>query len=202
MIQEIKSNISMYGLFQRLAKAVSALAPNEKEQTLQISLLENEKSHKESQKKRDLFDWKRKQLDGFLSISNILCPETKEKIQQRMSDLAENFLQDNLTLEAGLAFYYTTSVIIRSGPVRSGPVRSGPVRSGPVWSGPRDRSNQRVQVCYKLFFIFSYGSFLKKKYRNKSLNKRILRLIVNLCSVHFLFLRLCCTVTVRHTLKL
>jgi hypothetical protein len=151
MIQEIKSNISMYGLFQRLAKAVSALAPNEKEQTLQISLLENEKSHKESQKKRDLFDWKRKQLDGFLSISDILCPETKEKIQQRMSDLAENFLQDNLTLEAGLAFYYTTSVIIRSGPVRSSLVRS----TRPVQSA--------CASMLQTFFHFQLWQFPKKK---------------------------------------
>jgi hypothetical protein len=74
---------------------VSALAPNEKEQTILISLLEKQERHHDSQEQRDLFDWKRKQLEGFLSISDKLRPETKEKIQQRMSDLADNFLSDN-----------------------------------------------------------------------------------------------------------
>jgi hypothetical protein len=78
-----------------LAKAVSALAPNEKEQMIRISLLEKQERHQESQEQRDLFDWKRKQLEGFLSISDKLRPETKEKIQQKMSDLADNFLSDN-----------------------------------------------------------------------------------------------------------
>ncbi len=41
---------------EALAKAVSALAANEKEQTLRISLLENQKSHHDIQEKRDLFD--------------------------------------------------------------------------------------------------------------------------------------------------
>ncbi len=74
---------------------MSALAPNEKEQTQQISLLEKQECHQDSQEQRDLFDWKRKQLDGFLSISDKLCPKIKEKIQKRLSDLAENFLNDN-----------------------------------------------------------------------------------------------------------
>ena len=78
-----------------LAKAVSALAPNDKEQKIRIALLEKQECHQDSQEKRDLFDWKRKQLDGFLAISDKLPPETKEEIQQRMAELAQNFLKDN-----------------------------------------------------------------------------------------------------------
>ena len=74
---------------------MSALAPNEKEQTIRISLLEKQEHHQDSQEQCDLFDWKRKQLDGFLAISDKLPPKTKEEIQQRMAELAQNFLKDN-----------------------------------------------------------------------------------------------------------
>jgi ABC-type phosphate/phosphonate transport system substrate-binding protein len=58
-------------------------------------LLEKQECNQDSQEQRDLFDWKRKQLDGFLAISDNLPPETKEEIQQRMAELAQNFLKDN-----------------------------------------------------------------------------------------------------------
>jgi hypothetical protein len=58
-------------------------------------LLEKQERHQDSQEQHDLFDWKRKQLDGFLAISDKLAPETKEGIQQRMTELARNFLKDN-----------------------------------------------------------------------------------------------------------
>jgi hypothetical protein len=80
---------------ESLAKAVSSLAPSQAEQEQRVELLANETVHKKNQEKREYQSWKRSECEKFLSAGVDLPTQVKEKLQAKMSKLAEDFLNDN-----------------------------------------------------------------------------------------------------------
>jgi len=47
------------------------------------------------EEERKKFSWKRSECEKFLMASIPLNADTKEKLQSKMNELAENFLNDN-----------------------------------------------------------------------------------------------------------
>jgi len=78
-----------------LARAVSSLAPSQEEQEQRVQLLAQQKLRETTQEKRDYQSWRRSECERFLSVDVQLPPQTKAKLQDKMTQLAEDFLKDN-----------------------------------------------------------------------------------------------------------
>jgi hypothetical protein len=78
-----------------LARAVSSLAPSLQEQEGRVQLLAQQKLREETQEKRDFQSWRRSECERFLSVDVELPPQTKAKLKEKMTQLAEDFIQDN-----------------------------------------------------------------------------------------------------------
>ena len=80
---------------EALAKAVSSLASSQEEQEQRVQLLQEQKKREKGQEKRDFQSWRRSECERFLTGDVELPPETKAKLQDKMTQLAEDFLKDN-----------------------------------------------------------------------------------------------------------
>jgi hypothetical protein len=80
---------------EALAKAVASLAPSEEEQKEKIQLLKDQQLHGKDEEERKKFSWKRSKCEKFLMGSIPLANKTKEKLQSKMNELAENLLMNN-----------------------------------------------------------------------------------------------------------
>ncbi len=82
---------------EALAKAVASLAPSDsdEEQKEKIQLLKNQQMVVKEEEERKKFSWKRSECEKFLMGNVPLAEDTKEKLQSKMNELAENFLNDN-----------------------------------------------------------------------------------------------------------
>jgi hypothetical protein len=80
---------------ESLAKAVASLASSEEEQKEKLKLLREQQLHVKDEEERKKFSWKRSECEKFLMASIPLNADTKEKLQSKMNELAENFLNDN-----------------------------------------------------------------------------------------------------------
>jgi hypothetical protein len=80
---------------ESLAKAVASLASSKEEQKEKLKLLREQQLHVKDEKERKKFSWKRSECEKFLMASIPLNVDTKEKLQSKMNELAENFLNDN-----------------------------------------------------------------------------------------------------------
>jgi hypothetical protein len=80
---------------ESLAKAVSSLAPSNEEKEKKMELLAEQTNREKNQEKRQLQSWRRSELEKFLSSTVQLPQETKDKLEDKMNQLAEDFLMDN-----------------------------------------------------------------------------------------------------------
>jgi hypothetical protein len=80
---------------EAIAVAVSSLAPSKEEQAERIFLLREERLNKRSQEKWDYRSWKHSECEKFLSNDLSLPPAIKEQLQEKMSNLAQDFLSNN-----------------------------------------------------------------------------------------------------------
>ncbi len=74
---------------------MSSLASSQEEQEQRVQLLQEQKKREKGQEKRDLQSWRRCECERFLTGDAKLPPETKAKLQDKMTQLAEDFLKDN-----------------------------------------------------------------------------------------------------------
>jgi hypothetical protein len=81
---------------ETLAQAVSSLAPSKEEQEQRILLLAEETRHKHNQENREYLSWKRSEWEKFLGQGITLPQNIKDKMQDKMAELAAPFLKDNL----------------------------------------------------------------------------------------------------------
>jgi hypothetical protein len=60
-----------------------------------MELLAEQTNREKNQEKRQLQSWRRSELEKFLSSTVQLPQETKDKLEDKMNQLAEDFLMDN-----------------------------------------------------------------------------------------------------------
>jgi hypothetical protein len=71
------------------------LAPSEQEQKKKLELLKHQQIYEKGEEERKKFSWKRSECEKFLSSTFSLSEDTKQKLQSKMNELADNFLNDN-----------------------------------------------------------------------------------------------------------
>jgi hypothetical protein len=81
---------------EALAQAVSSLAPSKEEQEERMLLLAEETRHKCNQENRDYLSWKRSECEKFLAECISLPQDIRDKMQDKMAELAAAFLKENL----------------------------------------------------------------------------------------------------------
>jgi hypothetical protein len=81
---------------ETLAQAVSSLAPSKEEQEQRILLLAEETRHKCNQENREYLSWKQSECEKFLGQGITLPQDIKDKMQEKMAELAAAFLKENL----------------------------------------------------------------------------------------------------------
>jgi len=81
---------------EALAQAVSSLAPSKEEQEQRMLLLAEETRHKHNQENRDYLSWKRSECEKFLAEGISLPQDIRDKMQDKMAELAAAFLKENL----------------------------------------------------------------------------------------------------------
>ena len=81
---------------EALAQAVSSLAPSKEEQEQRMLLLAEETRHKRNQENREYLSWKRSECEKFLGQGITLPEDIKDKMQEKMAELAAAFLKENL----------------------------------------------------------------------------------------------------------
>jgi hypothetical protein len=80
---------------EALAKAVALLVPSEQEQKDKLQLLKDQQIYEKVEEDQKKFSWKHSGCEKFLSSNVPLADDTKQKLQSKMYEFAENFLNDN-----------------------------------------------------------------------------------------------------------
>ena len=71
------------------------MSASKAEHEKKVELLQEQTNHEKNQEKRDYHSWRRSECERFLTGDVELPPETKAKLQDKMTKLAEDFLKDN-----------------------------------------------------------------------------------------------------------
>ncbi len=74
---------------------MSSLALSQREQEYRVQLLVEQKVHQKGQEKWDFQSWRHSECERFLFGDVQLPSGTKAKLQEKMTQLAEDFLKDN-----------------------------------------------------------------------------------------------------------